>query len=221
MNIIRINNLKYYRVSDLINQGHQELRKYEDNLEGYFEEYELSLGSDYIYARRSGDEWIESDTKGEHIFDHLFIKAIIINMAEETCECDPYPETLDMYLGITIFGKRDYDECYFDPSDVSDFVKVDDLGRTIKYDDEEYILDVHYRYFNSGDKYDSNRYMLLTYCGLAKVISNHKPNELCAIVEWIKEVIEITKPKETEISSLKKELEMLRRDMELLKARLM
>lgn len=193
VNVIEIDNIRYYKIDDLVRLGHRGLEAFDDPKD-FLKDIDCKKGSDYLWARFSQGEWLESENKS----DTLLVCEMKINWIE-TCYRPSLPKEIDVgYFknqsgdkwGLDVVGKRRIDECYFECGSVGYCLKMPLLKRIIKSDVGEYIHDVHYKYFVNADPDEEKKSLYLTYQGLIKVFENYRPKDVEAINGWINKMLD-------------------------------
>ena len=119
-------------------------------------------------------------------------------------EIPPAPEILELndeekfkdkdgnILEIEVRGERHCKKCYFKVKDVSNGFKITRLQDTLYHKESNYLIDIHYKYFNVKihDNLVINtikKEMYLTYNGILKVLFSSKSGNAENFQEWASE----------------------------------
>lgn len=187
--IYRIDNIKYYRVEDLIHLNHTGLKQFGDDPYKFFK---ARFNGNYVYARWNGEEWKRSSAIGS-----LFVTVVVISKTRSEVNGSVCPPSFSMRKGfeqfreelnsIDVRGKRQYDSCYFDIKGAEIYFGMSCLDEIIKNDDSEYVNEIHYKYFRKGIR--DSEVMWLTCEGLIRATSNYQPECLEDVKAWIEVIV--------------------------------
>jgi hypothetical protein len=204
MEHIKINNKRYISVDDIFDKAPIYCKGSRNGRE-LVKNKELT-SSDFIFAKKSDDEWIASEGKSVK-YDKVFLKKKLVDKLDEIngvkTEYNGIEEAPDIIelenhekfqdnekniVEIETRGERKANNIYFLVKDVSEAFNIPKLYDSIINKKSSYTQQIDYKYFickntnNYGNK--TSKEIFLTYEGILRVLFVTKSNKTSSFISW-------------------------------------
>jgi hypothetical protein len=204
MEHIKINNKRYVSVDDIFDKAPIYCKGSRNGRE-LVKNKELT-SSDFIFAKKSNDEWVESEGKSVK-YDKVFLKKKLVDKLDEIngikTEYNGIEEAPDVIelenhekfqdndkniVEIETRGERKANDIYFLVKDVSKAFNMKSLSKTLIDERKAYHENEHYKYFICkivalGENKTSKQ-LFLTYEGILRVLFASNNTETAKFISW-------------------------------------
>ena len=209
MQTYKISQKSYYLADDLKNKYPKIFKG--SNTTRIFLKKSKILEDNYLFARKTGSKWKESDGTS-YKFDKIFIKQKWFDNKYNISERLKYeddvqdaPDVIELEdeekffdnennIEIEVRGERDVNNCYFKVKDLMDGFGLKNLHKTIIDKRKQgYKLLTHYKYFYinvyAKDENKKVKKLFLTYKGLLRVLFASNKTTADKFIDWASKVL--------------------------------